>query len=69
MIQYGKEYKHFKGGIYKPLFNATHSETEETLIVYQNVETMQIWARPINMWEEIVDEKATSRFTLIDKDN
>lgn len=67
MIQYGKDYKHYKGDIYKPLFNAIHSETEEILVIYQNVKTLQVWARPLNMWEETIDENGTKRFTPVEE--
>ena len=43
---------------------AKHSETVEDLIVYQSVETGDVWVRPKNMWNEVVDEKGTLRFTL-----
>lgn len=65
MIEIGKLYRHFKGGIYKPLMFAKHSETDEDMIVYQSPET-GTWVRPVSMWDEIVDDKGTRRFTLLE---
>ena len=65
MIEIGKKYKHFKGGIYKAVMLVRHSETEEEMVVYQSPETGS-WVRPVSMWEEIVDENGTKRFTLIE---
>ena len=31
----GAIYTHFKGNKYKALFTAVHSETQETMVVYQ----------------------------------
>lgn len=66
-MQVGEIYKHYKGNIYKIIAFAKHSETCDDMIVYQNVEHKDIWVRPKNMWNEIVDKIGTKRFTLIDK--
>ena len=63
-ITIGKIYRHYKGNIYKIINFAKHSETAENMIVYQSVENGDIWVRPYDMWNEIVDEKGTLRFTL-----
>lgn len=63
-ITIGKTYKHYKGNLYKIINFAKHSETSEDMIVYQSVKTGDIWVRPRKMWNEIVDEKGTLRFTL-----
>lgn len=60
----GKNYKHYKGNIYKIINFAKNSETAEDMIVYQSTKTGEIWVRPRKMWNEIVDEKGTLRFTL-----
>lgn len=50
-------YRHFKGGEYEVIGVAVHTETEEGLVLYREVKdpTGIIWARPIEMWDEIVD--------------
>lgn len=62
-ITVGKIYKHYKGNIYKIIALAKHSETEEEMIVYQNIEKGDIWVRPKKMWNEKVNN--TFRFKLI----
>ena len=65
-IEVGKIYKHYKGNLYKIIALAKCSETLEDLIVYQSLEDKnKIWVRPKKMWNEIVDNKSTLRFTLI----
>ena len=64
-IEIGKTYRHFKGNIYKIIALAKCSETLEDLIVYQSLDN-KTWVRPKKMWSEVVDEKGTLRFTLID---
>lgn len=64
-IEIGKKYKHFKGNIYKIIAFAKCSETMEELIVYQS-EKGDTWVRPYKMWNEIINNKGTLRFTLID---
>lgn len=64
-------YQHYKGNQYKLLYVATHSETEEPMIVYQALYgDFGIWVRPASMWNEtvIVDGKEVARFTLIKKE-
>ena len=63
-ILVGKTYRHYKGNIYKITAFAKHSETTEDMIVYQSVEDGATWVRPYRMWNEIIDEKGTLRFTL-----
>ena len=49
-------YRHFKGGEYRVLFTARHSETEEWMVVYQTLYgEMGYWVRPASMWNEIVE--------------
>ncbi len=63
-ITIGKVYRHYKGNEYKIIALAKHSETCEDMIVYQSITTGCTWVRPKNMWNEVVDEKGTLRFTL-----
>ena len=58
----GKTYKHFKGNLYKVIGFAKHSETLEDMVVYQPLKTGNTWVRPIDMWNEVVDDNGTHRF-------
>lgn len=63
-------FKHFKGGIYKFLYTAKHSETQEDMVVYQAMyNNKQIWVRPAKMFfgTTVVDGKEIQRFTEIEK--
>ena len=63
----GRIYRHFKGNLYKVIGFAKHSETLEDMVIYQPLKTGDNWVRPLSMWNEVVDDKGTLRFTLIDQ--
>lgn len=58
-------YRHYKGGLYQKLHEATHSETGEAVVVYRCVETVdgskpgddQVWVRPREMFHGEVDSR------------
>ncbi len=61
-------YRHFKGNMYKVLYNAKHSETMEDMVVYQALYgEMGIWVRPAAMFAETVtrDGKTFPRFEYL----
>lgn len=62
-ITIGKIYRHYKGNEYKIIAFAKHSETCEDMIVYQSTKG-DTWVRPRSMWNDIIDENGTLRFTL-----
>lgn len=67
-IQPGK-YQHFKGNFYQVIDTVTHSETQETLVLYKPLYGEQaLWVRPIEMFLEEVerDGKVFKRFTLVE---
>jgi len=64
MIQPGL-YQHFKGNYYRVFQVATHSESEEQLVIYQALYGERgFWARPLAMFTEIIerDGKRQARF-------
>ncbi len=63
-ILVGRKYRHYKGNLYEIIALAKHSETLENMIVYRAVADGKTWVRPYSMWNEVVDDKGTLRFTL-----
>ncbi|ASG65495.1 hypothetical protein CEW91_04810 [Idiomarina piscisalsi] len=63
-------YEHYKGNRYRVIDTVTHSETEETLVLYQPLYGEQkLWVRPYEMFTESVDVNGIEkpRFQLIEK--
>ncbi|WP_414828561.1 DUF1653 domain-containing protein [Alteromonas sp. H39] len=61
-------YQHYKGACYDVLGTATHSETEEVLVVYRPCYgERQLWVRPITMFTETVtrDGQNVPRFAYL----
>ena len=64
-------YRHFKGGEYRVLEVARHSETEEPMVVYRPLYGEgALWVRPAQMWSQTVerDGKTQPRFTRVEED-
>ncbi|MHC5539992.1 DUF1653 domain-containing protein [Singulisphaera rosea] len=51
----GRTYRHFKGGLYRVLFEAKHSETDEPLVVYEALPDRGYFVRPLAMFLDHVD--------------
>jgi hypothetical protein len=61
-------YKHYKNNKYKVVCEATHSETEEKVVVYQCLYgDFSMWVRPKEMFTELVevDGKQIPRFEFV----
>ena len=66
----GGKYRHYKNKEYRVLHLATHSETEEQLVIYQALYgEMGIWARPVDMFLETVEVNGETvfRFSYIEE--
>lgn len=62
-------YRHYKGGEYQVYEVATHSETEELVVVYRPLYgEKKLWVRPLAMFLETVEIEGEkrARFALID---
>ncbi len=59
-------YRHFKGGTYEVIGVAIHTETQDGLVLYRDYENPNsiTWARPVSMWNDMVNGK--KRFELIE---
>lgn len=69
--QRGELYQHFKGNLYEIVTLATHTESMEEMVVYQDHDQPEkIYVRPLNMFfdpvdtEKYPDAKQTLRFEL-----
>ena len=61
-------YRHFKGGEYEVIGVATHSETQERLVVYRPLyNDSSLWVRPVAMFLETVTHNGeiVPRFTYL----
>lgn len=67
----GKTYRHFKGMTIKVLCIAKDSESLKELVIYEHMDTKEIWARDKEMFlskvdkEKYPDVKQEYRFELI----
>ena len=62
-------YKHFKGNLYQVIEVATHSETQEQLVVYRTLYgDYSMWVRPLTMFQETVevDGQQVPRFSFVE---
>ncbi|NJD92075.1 MAG: DUF1653 domain-containing protein [Geobacter sp.] len=64
-------YRHYKGGEYRVIGTARHSETDELLVVYRCLyDNHSLWVRPLAMFNENVTvdgvEQPRFRFFAVD---
>lgn len=54
-IEVGSLWEHYKGGLYKIALKAVESnEPHRLMIIYQNVETGDLWCHPLEEFEKEV---------------
>jgi hypothetical protein len=65
--QIGDKYQHYRGGFYEVITLATHSETQEPLVIYKSLLFGSVYARPLSMWFDWVEIEGvtTTRFRLV----
>lgn len=65
-VKVGALYKHYKGGLYRVIALARHSETLEELVVYQSEEGERaIWVRPLEMFVSSAPLQGQERFSIV----
>ena len=65
-------YRHYKGQDYQVYEVATHSETEERVVVYRPLYGERaLWVRPLTMFTETVDidGKSQPRFRFVQENS
>lgn len=62
-------HRHYKGGLYRVIGSARHSETLETLTLYEHLwpHEQGLWVRPQAMFEGRLDDGRV-RFELLRRD-
>ena len=50
-------YRHFKGGLYKVISFAKHTETGEMLVIYKGLTTNIVYVRPYDIFNSKVDKE------------
>lgn len=64
----GLLYRHYKGGLYKVLHLAKHTEKDETLVIYKSLHFGSYHARPLESWNErVIINPSTSEEKTIDR--
>ena len=68
----GQKYRHFKGDVYEIITTALHTESYSPLVVYKNLNTEEVFARPYEIFagkKQLTKEhKIVSRFELVKED-
>ena len=64
MSDFKATHRHYKGGLYQKLFDATHSETEELLTIYLTSDGRP-FARPKAMFDGVTED-GQRRFAPLD---
>ncbi len=60
-------HRHYKGGLYKWITEAKHSETGELMVLYEHVwpHPQSLWVRPATLFYGRIDDGVVARFEAI----
>ena len=63
-------YRHYKGGLYRVLHVAVHTETGVDMVVYEDYyDDSKVWVRPLGMFYDVIDVvDNVKRFDYIGKE-
>lgn len=71
-VKAGERYRHYKGGLYEIVCQATMESDLSQLVVYRPLsgDTHSVWVRPLDVFFETVQlgERTTQRFARVDGD-
>ena len=71
VIEPGQRYRHFKGDLYEVITTALHSENYCPLVVYKNLSTGEVYARPYDLFcgkKELESQnRIVKRFELVEE--
>jgi len=57
-------YHHYKGGKYQVITLATHTETNEPMVIYKSLLFGSVYCRPLSNFIELIND-TTKRFLLM----
>ncbi|MFQ3543501.1 DUF1653 domain-containing protein [Halobacillus rhizosphaerae] len=63
-------YKHYKGGLYRVLFEGWYEPSLEEVTIYMSVENGMVWVRPTEVFHELVrveNDEEIPRFREVDE--
>lgn len=68
---YSRYHRHYKGGLYFLIDRATHTETEEEMVVYNAFDQSKVWVRPAAMFDGTVevDGQQVPRFRRLSRED
>jgi len=56
-VKVGQKYKHFKGSVMEVIALAKDSEDLKELVVYKHIDDGEVWVRPLDMFNSLVDKE------------
>ncbi len=54
-------YEHYKGGIYKVISMAIHTETNEVMVIYKSLLFGSVFVRPLSSWNSTISRYSVQR--------